>query len=186
MDEFRAWVEAVFGADGPAAPARREDLLRLFGEPEEWIDAYGDEQIAAGLWRLLGDGLASFGGDDAEMLDAVFVFHARVFAPRCAARLGHLDRGLDPPAPPLNTICYMFWDIAAVTGSTGALVDLFARLLALDSEACRESALHGLGHWHHRHPREVEAVVDDFLASNPAVSAALRAYAVCARRGHVL
>ena len=34
----------------------------------------------------------------------------RLFAPRCSAHLSHLDRG-EMIAGPLNTLCYMWWDI---------------------------------------------------------------------------
>jgi len=58
--------------------------------------------------------------------------------------------------------------------------------LALDSIACQESALHGLGHWHGAYPDEVEAIVDRFLAAHPTSRPELLTYARSARSGCVL
>ncbi len=57
--------------------------------------------------------------------------------------------------------------------------------LCLNSDACRESALHGLGHWHLYHSDKVEDIIDDFLASPAKVSCKLREYALAAREGVV-
>jgi hypothetical protein len=48
-------------------------------------------------------------------------------------------------------------DILQVMGST----------LQLDSIACRESALHGLGHWQHQYPQRVGEIIDKFSMSQP-------------------
>jgi len=58
--------------------------------------------------------------------------------------------------------------------------------LALDSLACRESALHGLGHWHARYPQGVEQIIDDALGRAQAWPPDLLAYARIARTGCVL
>jgi hypothetical protein len=39
-----------------------------------------------------------------------------------------------------------------------------ATVLDLESLACTESALHGLGHWHRAYPERVEGLIDGFLA----------------------
>jgi hypothetical protein len=66
-----------------------------------------------------------------------------------------------------------------------AILQVLARTLRVESEACREGALHGLGHWHLAHAERVEAIVDEWLAERPAISAELRAYAGYARGGCV-
>ncbi len=60
------------------------------------------------------------------------------------------------------------------------------RTLDLSSDACRESALHGLGHWHLEYPQQVEAIIDRFLDSHPDLRSELKAYARAARKGRVL
>jgi len=60
------------------------------------------------------------------------------------------------------------------------------KILALDSVACQESALHGLGHWHSLQPDRVESIVDGFLAAHPTTRRELVTYARSARCGCVL
>jgi hypothetical protein len=67
-----------------------------------------------------------------------------------------------------------------------ALLDVMARTLRLESEPCREGALHGLGHWHHAHPERTTAIVDEWLREQPRISPELHQYAMNARSGCVL
>jgi hypothetical protein len=60
------------------------------------------------------------------------------------------------------------------------------RILELDSIACQEGALHGLGHWQREYPGEVERIVDRFLESRGGLDARLIDYAKAARCGCVL
>ena len=55
-----------------------------------------------------------------------------------------------------------------------------ARILGLQSLACQESALHGLGHWQPGHDRQVCAIIDGFLAANPEIDPRLISYAKAA------
>lgn len=65
------------------------------------------------------------------------------------------------------------------------ILHVLGRTLRLASEPCREGALHGLGHWHHAYPGQVEATIDRWLAGAPTISPELRAYAERARSGCV-
>jgi hypothetical protein len=58
--------------------------------------------------------------------------------------------------------------------------------LKIDSIACQESALHGLGHWELFYPTEVAEIVDQYLKENPSLRSELKNYALDAREGHVL
>ena len=60
------------------------------------------------------------------------------------------------------------------------------RILSLQSVACREHALHGLGHFHEHYPREVEYCIDTFLKTAHDLPRELVAYAHSAREGSVL
>ena len=57
---------------------------------------------------------------------------------------------------------------------------------ALDSEPCREGALHGLGHWHLSYPERTATIIDQWLAGQPRISPELRPYATSGRAGCVL
>jgi hypothetical protein len=87
----------------------------------------------------------------------------------------------------------MWWDALPIHGrpdlseraefDAEALVVL-ERLLVIPHDACRESALHGIGHWADYYP-QVAAVVDNFLAQTPTLRPELVAYARDARTGGV-
>jgi len=57
-------------------------------------------------------------------------------------------------------------------------------ILGLESLACQESVLHGLGHWQSQYPTEVAAIIDRFLARQP--NDRIVNYANAARCGCVL
>jgi hypothetical protein len=89
----------------------------------------------------------------------------------------------------------MWWDIIPFFGApkdparadldTTAL-SVMKTTLALPSIPCRESALHGLGHWHLYYPNQVEEIIDDARRNARAWSPELTAYAEQARTGYVL
>ena len=57
------------------------------------------------------------------------------------------------------------------------------RTLRLDSIACQESALHGLGHWNRRYRAETRAIIRDFLKRKPEASQEMKDYALAAYEG---
>ena len=59
-------------------------------------------------------------------------------------------------------------------------------ILKLDSLACQESALHGLGHWQHRYSQTVEKIIAEFITRQPNLRPELWSYAQSARTGCVL
>jgi hypothetical protein len=77
-------------------------------------------------------------------------------------------------------------EIIALRGIDDAILHVMARTLRLESEACREGALHGLGHWHRAHPDRTARIIDEWLAGDPPISPELRQYALSARCGCVL
>lgn len=62
---------------------------------------------------------------------------------------------------------------------------VMADILNLQSVACQESALHGLGHWQMHYPVIVAKLIDEFLARNQQLRAELRQYALSAQYGMV-
>jgi hypothetical protein len=58
-------------------------------------------------------------------------------------------------------------------------------IMKIDYLACRESSLHGLGHWWHKYPARVATIIDNFLTENPMLSSELGDYAHAARVGKI-
>jgi hypothetical protein len=176
-------------------------LTRLFEDPEPAVAYFSDAQIAQGLYYLIDSGAGGVVmvlgeaavplSDRERCVRAIYSLFAELFAPRCAPRLSHLDVGKAEDGPgtaELNGLCYMWWDIFSGGGLdlTPVYLATMERILELDSIACQESALHGLGHWAAYDARAVEAIVDRFLRRSQGLSSELTAYARSARVGCVL
>jgi len=126
-------------------------------------------------------------------IESFFTVFERLFAVRCSE---HLSHGSTPAPNPLNLACYMWWDIIPFYGDPEGdagrreldetALAVMDKTLALDSLACRESALHGLGHWHARYPARVEAIIGEALSRAASWPPALATYARSARTGCVL
>jgi hypothetical protein len=211
--DFGEWVKYLFDnppdyrwfdhlttrSDLPSA-LMVEYLTRLFTVSGTILADYTDAQVNQTLWFLMGEGsdgaFALF--DEAvpwaarrSCLLAISKVFSDCFLPRCSSSLSHRDE----PGSPLNSICYMWWDLFPTWGSPGdagradldvLVLDLLQRILDLPSDACRESALHGLGHWMPHYPQQVEAIVDAWLRRQTALRPELRDYALAARSGCVL
>jgi hypothetical protein len=122
---------------------------------------------------------------------AIATLFERLFARRCSDHLSYFD---EAGAGPLNAVCYMWWDLFPTWGSPtdpsqvefdAEILAVMKRILALDSLACQESALHGLGHWRMHYPGVVEETIDEFRDRVGTMRQELREYATCARRGYV-
>lgn len=185
----------------PAPPDCVAYLTRLFEEPESALAPYSDAQINQGLWYLVDASCSNYAFSLIEPevawpqrrrgLRAMATLFERLFARRCSEHLLHRD---EAGAGPSNPVCYMWWDVFPAHGRptepayAAVDVELLAvmqRALALDSLACQESALHGLGHWRLHYPGVVEQTIDEFLARSGGIRQELREYAECARLGYV-
>jgi hypothetical protein len=89
----------------------------------------------------------------------------------------------------------MWWDLFPTWGQPALarqaaldaeVLTLLARLLAVPADACRESALHGLGHWAAAYPARVEAIISTWVRAQSGLRPALQRYADAARHGCVL
>jgi hypothetical protein len=196
-----------------------EHLTRLFENAATVLGPFTNAQLCQGLWFLASNGCSDhlFTLTDPNVpwparqqaILAIAELFEQVFAKRCEPdRLCHRERTVDATANRLNTACCMWWDIVPLsgledrTGTEGvpdACLAVMRRTLALESDACRESALHGLGHFKRSRPREVEAIIDDFLdrfeppgpkrkrrpSPTPVLRPELREYAGQVRLGYV-
>lgn len=192
------WEEGDL-ADAPAPGVELDLLTRLCERPDELLAPLANAQLNQGFWYLLGSGASglTLATHDVTIpaarwercIRAFVPLFARLFAPRCSPHLGHLD---EPGADPLNSACYMWWDLlplpALPEGRARAAVhdaclDTMSATRDLTADACRESALHGLGHWATHDPRRVKALIARFLDHTPGLRPELRAYALAAQSG---
>jgi len=184
----------------------------LFKAPTKHLESYSDTQISGGLTFLIGeyffDGLSSLVNPGVPLVQrqrcahSIFNLFQECFAARCSPSLCHLAESGEKP---LNGVCYMWWDFLhhsdahwewchqrellpypACTEVYDDLLSVMSKILTLPNDACRESALHGLGHWKERCPTQVDAIVDYFLNSTSDLRPELRTYALKARAGRVL
>jgi len=171
-------------------------IADAFERSGELLAPFSDEQLDQGFWHLLGgtdsmDALTDQSVPPTLRLRALRSFvplFEQVMAARCSPHLSHLDeRG----ANPLNRACYMWWDILPIHGRPdlpdraefdAEVLAVLRRLLAIPHDACRESALHGLGHWSIYYPA-VAGIIDAFLSRSPNLRPELVAYAKSAKSG---
>ena len=169
-------------------------LTQVFEHPEDSLRYFSDRQITAGLWELgPGDAHCVYSRDidvaDRERLIAsVGTFFRDFFDKRCLPELSH---AATVHLSPLNTICYMWWEVIIMGGAkddpdadrlNAAALDVMEQVLALPNPACKEAALHGLGHMV-RHSDRARAIIEGFLANSTAQNAGLEDYARAALTG---
>ena len=194
-----AWYFAMDapGWEGPPAEVATH-IADTFEQAAQLLARFTDEQLAQGFWFLLDAGGSEFMFSllEAAVPRAVRLRALRSFVPlfeqvmaaRCSQHLSHLD---EPGANPLNGMCYMWWDILPIHGRPdlpdrrefdAEALAVLERLLAIPHDACRESALHGFGHWCFDYPG-VAGAIDNFLARTPGLRPQLVAYAQSAKTG---
>ena len=177
-------------------------MTRAFENAGEVFQPYSDAQLNQGLWFLVSNACSSH---MLALLEAsvpwsaqkrcIASFHQlyeQCFAKRCSPHLSHLD---EPGVSPLNLVCYMWWDIMPIYGHPDdpiwkemdeEILRVMESTLQLDSLACRESALHGLGHWQHQYPQRVGEIIDKFSMSHRDLPENLQTYMINAYTGYVL
>lgn len=177
-------------------------LTRAFENAAVLFQPYSDAQLNQGLWFIVDNSCSNHMFallDDSvpwsarqRCISSIHQLFAQCFAKRCTPHLSHLD---EPGAGPLNAVCYMWWDIIPIYGKPDDptrkemdqdILRILESTLQLDSIACRESALHGLGHWQHYYPERVGEIIDKFSMHYRELPEKLHAYMLNAYRGYVL
>jgi hypothetical protein len=134
-----------------------EFLTRLFENPGRSLAEYSDSQLNRGFWLLLSSGSSNHMlalVDEGvswplrqRCIESIPTLFEKLFAVRCPPSLSHFKTP-EPEIEPLNSACYMWWDIAPFRGkpedpstaSTDAeFLTAMARILAIENDACRES-----------------------------------------------
>jgi hypothetical protein len=203
---FEEWVYHIFDHpdtwyyaigtefwDGPAETTI-DYMTRLFEDPVPPLEGFSDEELNRGFWYLVSNGGSDmmFTLADSKQsfpnrrrcVEAISVVHEKLFMPRCTPYLSHLD---EKGVAPLNSICYMWWDLMPVGNDAiiDVIRDVMERQLAMDHVALQEGALHGLGHWARQDDR-VSGIIEAYLGRNQNLRAELRVYAQSALGGCVL
>ena len=177
-------------------------LTRLFNSPEESVGHFSDGQLNQGFWYLASKTfsdhmyvLVDASLPEAERLACIVAMKnlfATLFSARCTNLPSH-GTGAASGLSALNRICFMWWEVLPVHGEPNdprrikidqAMLALLREVLSMDSLACQESALHGLGHWSYYYRSKVRPIIESYLADLPE-DAPLRAYARLAADGKV-
>jgi hypothetical protein len=179
-------------------------MTALFEAPEQHLHRFSDAQLNQGLWFVASNSCSEhfFAFTDTALpedqrlrgVSSIGALFARLFARRCSQHLSHLG---EPGAGALNGICYMLWDVAplprfhdhaTLEAVNLAAIEVMEGCLKLDHDACRESALHGMGevHWFRPIRPRIQRAIDAFLANAPGLRPELVDYALNARSGRVL
>lgn len=123
------WEKWYFQDDAPylqPEPKQTVDFItRAFNEIDVIAKGYSDAQVDQGLWYVLSNGCSDYMFDLiednvslAERLAAVesfYTLYKNLYAEKCTSHLGHLSE----KGNPLNTSCYMWWDIIPLYGKSG-------------------------------------------------------------------
>lgn len=172
-------------------------MTRLFLESEH-LTVYSLEQVAEGIWFLIGGSSPS--DSSRTLLNSAVSLRNRV---ACISAMTEFFRNFVAPATrgvayedadPFHGACFMWWDILPLRPFSGdplqgepelhdACLKAMDEILALPSDVCRISALHGLNHWQEHYGERVEAAIDAFLAHGQEITPRLREYAMKARSG---
>lgn len=177
-------------------------MTQAFENAKVVFQPYSDAQVNQGLWFIASNACSNhmFALLDASVpwsaqqrcIYSIHQLYEQCFARRCSPHLSHLN---EPGANPLNLVCYMWWDIIPIYGKPNDpvwkefdqdILQVMESTLQLDSLACRESALHGLGHWQYHYPGLVGEIIDKFSMSQRELPETLEAYMKNAYVGHVL
>lgn len=205
--DFDTWLLYLFVAPDdwwghdPEPAQALAFMIRLFEQPEVLLERFSHKEINQGLWFLVDSGGANQmcalfdeslpWADRRRALLGIVTLYRSLFALACSDLLGHLDQGKDE-RDPIHSICYMWWDLFPSWGrgldarTRETVFDVMEATLAIESEPCREGALHGLGHFFSSDPDAVGRIIDRWLDGHPRISAQLRSYALSARTGCVL
>ena len=198
-----AWhfsIDSRFLDPGPTRVA--ELIAETFEAAGTLLQPFSDAQLNQAFWFLVSSGNSDYMfclSDHSvqwplrrRALRSFVPLFRQVMAPRCSPVLSHRD---EPADSPLNSACFMWWDIVPLSESqigdpshaalTDEVLTVLSELVDRPHDACRESALHGLGHWALFNP-QAAAIIDSFLTHAQGLRPDLIAYATQAKSGDIL
>jgi len=156
-----------------------EFIAQTYEDPSYWLPRFSNAQIAAGLaftWNpAFGAVYSTISHEPTptalrqRAVRALVPLYEDCFRRRCASALSHLDEAAENP---LNGACYMYWDACPFYAQSEKpenrsmdeeCLRVMEATLQMDHDACRESALHGLGHWQLDYSTRVTAIIEQGL-----------------------
>lgn len=190
--------------DAPSFLAEESEIAELieltFLNSSTDLHRFTDAQLNQGLWYLASpscsDYLFALRSDTVPLeqrlsaIASIFVLYRDCFQQRCTQTLSHLDQ---QPSSPLNSICYMFWDVCPISclcdypneqELADACFGVLSETFSLDHVACREAAIHGYGEFKCFYTERVEEALDRVLETGIS-DPLLREYAHKARYSYI-
>jgi len=152
---------------------------RLFQDPQSTLSSYDDAHIEQGLWFIVGSQLNDWLWDDEHPLQLRL---------DCIAAMPMMFRNFLVEHP-LETACFMWWDMLRSFGDdpnasiVGAMIRALEEVLQLPTRHLQMSALHGLGHLKHE---SKERIIRSLLLANAEIDEEMREYAENAIAGTTL
>lgn len=188
---------------GLGSTREAELIAWVFENSEAALEPYSNRQLGSSFWysltptgaghfELLNDTEVSSQAKERVLRSFVLLFRSTMTT-RCQ---GQLECAGESEAGSLDRSCYMWWDLIEFMPDSEADADrrrlesvalkVMESILDIPHDTCRESALHGLGHWQGSYPKRVADCIDDFVRREPDLRPELMDYAAHARRGEIL
>lgn len=169
-------------------------VTRFFSEGKNLLHDTNPEELNRILWLLIHDVLNVIPEEYPSLsvwkdyFTATKILFREIFNCYCVPVLGHKD---EQPTNPLNSSCYMWWDVVPIWHPDKQVLNQIQQLcletitycLTLNNLACKESALHGLGHCYSIDSHAVKVIIQNSYSSIPEQ---LKKYAHSAMCGCVL
>jgi hypothetical protein len=171
---------------------------RVFSDIQAYTNQFTEGQLSLGLNYLINPSCSSYcysfldnsvsERSRSSAIASMYDVFKYVFT-RIASEIP--SHNVHTPPYSYNYICYMWWDVFPRHGIPmqrdlkridEVILETLRNILLLDSIACKESALHGLGHWHAAYPEFVEQIIDSM---SPGIPVQLKKFARNARAGSV-
>ncbi|HEV3253991.1 MAG TPA: hypothetical protein VG033_06270 [Candidatus Acidoferrales bacterium] len=165
--------------------------VQLFRQPDFLLSRFTKAQLEEGFWAIQGPNL------DCSVSRIIHDSDQPLSIRReCIGSMADLFRRLFAKEP-LDSSVQMWWDSLCYDWHCGnrnresggedlELQDMFfqvlAKVLAIDSWVCQGAALHGLGHLHHPHSKEL---IERYVEEHPVLTQEQKAYALAAARFEV-
>lgn len=172
--------------------------IQIFNNAEIYAKRFTEQQFCLGLNYLINPAAGwycySYLESSVEetvrlsLFNSMYDVFSLVFDERCKELVSNR---VDLPSATYSYMCYMWWDVFPRHGipfesylqeTDHTIQRLLARTLTLESLGCKESALHGLSHWHAASPDFVEEAI---AKASPQIPESLKEYAKLARTGGV-
>lgn len=183
----------------PNGQDRIDLMASVFGASREVFDQYDERGISAGLRYLLNASVGSMApvlfersvplDSRTRCVASMLSLFENLFARHCNKVIPFSSRQ-DVQANSFDWMCYMWWDIFPRHGIPrifeldlldDVILDTVDRILDIENFACKESAIHGFGHWQISYPNRVANALRDRFR----IPAGLHEYAELALLGRV-